>query len=98
MVVTCLSDGVQVEIHITEKGFNGVLYVKGHSKNEECRRVVTMALDSSPRTEIFKVNFGNCGLIHVNVSLLIINVPILYYVDLFIRLKQKKILSKFFPD
>lgn len=69
MVVTCLSDGVQVEIHITEKGFNGVLYVKGHSKNEECRRVVSMAQDSSPKTEIFKVGFGNCGLIHVNVSL-----------------------------
>lgn len=68
MVVTCLSDGVQVEIHITEKGFNGVLYVKGHSKNEQCRRVVSMAQDSSPKTEIFKVNFGNCGLIHVNVS------------------------------
>lgn len=68
MVVTCLSDGVQVEIHITEKGFNGVLYVKGHSKNEQCRRVVSMAPDSAPRTEIFKVNFGNCGLIHVNVS------------------------------
>lgn len=68
MVVTCLSDGVQVEIHITEKGFNGVLYVKGHSKNEQCRRVVSMAQDSSPRTEIFKVNFGNCGLIHINVS------------------------------
>uniref|UniRef100_A0A2S2QFK9 Neurogenic locus notch 2 n=1 Tax=Sipha flava TaxID=143950 RepID=A0A2S2QFK9_9HEMI len=66
MVVTCLSDGVQVEIHITEKGFNGVLYVKGHSKNEQCRRVVSMAQDSSPKTEIFKVNFGNCGLIHVN--------------------------------
>lgn len=72
MVVTCLSDGVQVEIHITEKGFNGVLYVKGHSKNEECRRVVSMASDSLPRTEIFKVNFGNCGLIHVNVSLMIV--------------------------
>jgi len=68
MVVTCLSDGVQVEIHITEKGFNGVLYVKGHSKNEQCRRVVSMAPDSPPRTEIFKVNFGNCGLIHINVS------------------------------
>ncbi|KAG8317254.1 hypothetical protein J6590_031385 [Homalodisca vitripennis] len=66
MVVSCLSDGVQVEIHITEKGFNGVLYVKGHSKDEQCRRVVTLPSDSLPRTEIFKVNFGSCGLIHVN--------------------------------
>lgn len=69
MVVSCLSDGVQVEIHITEKGFNGVLYVKGHSKDEQCRRVVTLPSDSPPRTEIFKVNFGTCGLIHVNVSI-----------------------------
>lgn len=67
MVVSCLSDGVQVEIHITEQGFNGVLYVKGHSKNEQCRRVVTLPPDSVPKTELFKVTFGNCGLIHVNV-------------------------------
>ncbi|KAK9513085.1 hypothetical protein O3M35_001355 [Rhynocoris fuscipes] len=66
MIVSCLSDGVQVEIHITEKGFNGVLYVKGHSKDEKCRRVVSLPNDSQPRTEIFKVNFGTCGLIHVN--------------------------------
>ncbi|BES97160.1 PTI [Nesidiocoris tenuis] len=66
MVVSCLSDGVQVEIHIEEKGFNGVLYVKGHSKDERCRRVVSLPTDSQPRTEIFKVNFGTCGLIHVN--------------------------------
>jgi len=80
MVVTCLSDGVQVEIHITEKGFNGVLYVKGHSKNEQCRRVVSMAQDSSPKTEIFKVNFGNCGLIHINVSLITIGVYLYFLV------------------
>jgi len=69
MVVSCLSDGVQVKIHITENGFNGVLYVKGHSKDENCRRVVTLPPESPPRVEIFKVNFGNCGLIHVNVSI-----------------------------
>nr|CAD7393327.1 unnamed protein product [Timema cristinae] len=66
MMVSCLSDGVQVEIRIAEQGFNGVLYVKSHSKDEQCRRVVTLPADSSERTEIFKVNFGNCGLIHVN--------------------------------
>lgn len=66
MIVSCLADGVQVEIHIAEQGFNGVLYVKGHSKNEECRRVVNLPPNSAARTEIFKVHFGNCGLIHVN--------------------------------
>lgn len=62
MLVSCLADGVQVEIHITEPGFNGVLYVKGHSKDEECRRVVNLAGESVPRTEIFRVHFGSCGM------------------------------------
>lgn len=66
MVVSCLADGVQVKIHIAEPGFNGVLYVKGHSKDEECRRVVNLDSDSAERTELFKVHFGSCGLIHVN--------------------------------
>jgi hypothetical protein len=66
MAVTCLADGVQTDIHIVEPGFNGVLYVKGHSKDEQCRRVVNLAGESVPRTEKFKVQFGNCGLIHVN--------------------------------
>lgn len=66
MAVSCLADGVQVEIHLTETGFNGVLYVKGHSKDEECRRVINLSGDKSPKTEIFKVHFGSCGLFHVN--------------------------------
>lgn len=70
MLVSCLSDGVQVEILINEReGFNGVLYVKGHSKDEQCRRVLTLPANSQTRTELFKVQFGNCGLIHVNVRL-----------------------------
>lgn len=59
---------MQVQIHISDKGFNGVLYVKGHSKDAQCRRVVTLPADATERMEIFKVQFGNCGLIHVNVS------------------------------
>lgn len=66
MQVSCLADGVKTEIHLRESGFNGVLYVKGHSKDEECRRVVNLPQDKSNRTEIFKVQFGKCGLIHVN--------------------------------
>jgi hypothetical protein len=66
MAVSCLADGVQVEIHLSETGFNGVLYVKGHSKDEECRRVINLSGDNSPKTEIFKVHFGSCGLFHVN--------------------------------
>ncbi|CAH0390731.1 unnamed protein product [Bemisia tabaci] len=67
MVVSCLSDGVQVEIHITETGFNGVLYVKGHSKDESCRRIVSVPQEyANQRTEIFKVHFGSCGLLYKN--------------------------------
>lgn len=66
MEVSCLADGVQANILITEKGFNGVLYVKGHSKEEECRRIVSIPPDSVPQTETFKVHFGSCGLIHIN--------------------------------
>lgn len=67
-IVSCLSDGVQVEIDVAEQGFNGVLYVKGHSKDEKCRRVLSLPPDSLPNTtELFKVTFGNCGLIHFNV-------------------------------
>lgn len=72
MVVSCLSDGVQVEIHLHDQEFDGVLYVKGHSKDEQCRRVVSIPAETMHKTEIFKVAFGNCGLIHVNVSFLLI--------------------------
>lgn len=66
MGVSCLADGVQVEIRIEETGFNGVIYVKGHSKDEECHRVVNLSHDNVPRMELFKVHFGSCGLIHIN--------------------------------
>ncbi|ETN60100.1 dumpy [Anopheles darlingi] len=62
--VACLADGVQVSIGLTETSFNGVLYVKGHSKDEECRRVINGVEPN--KSEIFKVHFGSCGLIHVN--------------------------------
>lgn len=66
MVVNCLADGVQVDITVGNPGFNGVMYVKGYSKNEECRRVVKQDVDVG--TVDFKVNFNTCGLIHENVS------------------------------
>lgn len=59
--VMCLADGVQVSLQLD--GFNGVLYVKGHSQDPQCRRMVS----SSEREIIdFKVQFSTCGLIHVN--------------------------------
>lgn len=67
MDVSCLSDGVQVVIHLHQE-FDGVLYVKGRSKDEQCRRVVSIPAETEQKTETFKVAFGNCGLIHVNVG------------------------------
>lgn len=64
MVVNCLADGVQVDINVGDPGFNGVMYVKGYSKNEECRKVVKPDVDVGPID--FKVKFNTCGLIHEN--------------------------------
>lgn len=66
MLVSCLADGVQTEIHLADSAFNGVLYVKGHSKDEACRRVINSPPNDKERVESFKVQFGSCGLIHVN--------------------------------
>lgn len=66
MNVNCLADGVKTDIHLQDEGFNGVIYVKGHSKDEECRRVINLPSDSKPHVETFKVHFGSCGLIHIN--------------------------------
>ena len=69
MVVSCLSDGVQVRMALTDRGFAGVLYVKGHSKEEECRKLISVPEDTgSTKLETFKVRFGTCGLFHDNVS------------------------------
>lgn len=66
MQVNCLADGVQVDINVGDPGFNGVMYVKGYSKNEDCRRVLRPEVDVG--TIDFKVKFNTCGLIHENVS------------------------------
>ncbi|XP_047739044.1 uncharacterized protein LOC108675679 isoform X2 [Hyalella azteca] len=62
MVVNCLADGVQVDINVGDPGFNGVMYVKGYSKNEECRKLIKPDVDVG--TIDFKVKFNTCGLIH----------------------------------
>ena len=70
MVVNCLSDGVQVDINIAEEdhlsGFNGIIYVKGHSKDENCRKTIRTGVDTGSID--FKVLFGQCGLVHIDVS------------------------------
>lgn len=63
--VHCLADGVRVSLKI--KDFNGVLYVKSYSKDERCRLVVDTPKDEENIVD-FTVHFGECGLVHVNVS------------------------------
>lgn len=67
--VKCLSDGVLVTLIGNHEAFNGVLYVKHYSADEQCRRDVTFYEDRNT-TQQFKVAFGTCGLSHVNVSTL----------------------------
>jgi len=68
MTVNCLSDGVQVDIMMqgySSNGseFNGLLYVKGHSKDSNCRKPIPY--EDGPVD--FKVKFGTCGLEHKDV-------------------------------
>lgn len=60
IVVNCLADGIQVDIHVGSPGFDGVLYVKGHSKDESCRRVLEAGRDTGSID--YKVRFDTCGL------------------------------------
>ncbi|XP_065203537.1 neurogenic locus notch homolog protein 1-like [Planococcus citri] len=63
---TCLSDGIQIEMEVTKQYFNGIMYVKGHSNEEECSRLISVPQNASSYTEVFKIQFGSCGLIHAN--------------------------------
>lgn len=65
MLVSCLADGVKTRIDLTD-GFGGVLYVKGYSKDEQCRKVLDLPPGTKSHVEEFIVHFGSCGLIHVN--------------------------------
>lgn len=62
-----MANGVGVSLKI--KDFNGVLYVKGYSKDERCRLVV-QSTENQERPVDFTVYFGDCGLVHVDVSIL----------------------------
>ena len=75
MIVNCLADGVQVDMNIGNPGFNGLMYVKGYSKNEECRK--SLARNEDVGTVDFKIRFNTCGLIHENVIVIY-----LYFVEL----------------
>lgn len=60
LYVMCLADGIQVEVQLG--GFDGIIYVKGHSQDPKCRKLV-MSNSANDPVE-FKVQFGHCDLIH----------------------------------
>lgn len=60
LFVMCLADGIQVELQLG--GFDGIIYVKGHSQDPKCRKLV-MSSSASEFVD-FKVQFGHCDLLH----------------------------------
>ena len=74
MAVNCLADGVQLDIFTNDPGFDGVIYVKGHSKEEMCRKVVSSQRDIGPFD--FKVKFGTCDLVLIDVSIVSVSMII----------------------
>ncbi|XP_023246923.1 uncharacterized protein LOC111643392 [Copidosoma floridanum] len=65
MSVKCLSDGVLVTLVGQGEAFNGIIYVKYYSSDEQCRRDLIFPKEKIVIEE-FKVTFGTCGLTHVN--------------------------------
>ena len=65
--VNCLADGVLVNVGLVDDRFKGVMYVKGHSNDERCRKAVDLAQLGSDVID-FRVQFGSCGLFHSDVS------------------------------
>ena len=62
IIVNCLADGVQVDVVIADPDFHGIMYVKGHSDDPECRLAVEKG--QTRRAIDFNVKFGTCGLFH----------------------------------
>lgn len=54
-------------IDLVDANFNGVMYVKGHSNDERCRKAVNVAELDGEFVD-FRVQFGSCGLFHSDVS------------------------------
>ena len=66
IVVNCLADGVEVTVNVRDANFHGVMYVKGHSQDPNCRRSVEPGEAAEPLD--FRVKFDTCGLFHYQVS------------------------------
>eukprot|EP00095_Tigriopus_kingsejongensis_P012598 maker-scaffold642_size120736-snap-gene-0.27 protein:Tk12598 transcript:maker-scaffold642_size120736-snap-gene-0.27-mRNA-1 annotation:"GH13743" len=60
IVVNCLSDGVGVGLTISDPRYHGLIYVKGHSQDPNCRLRVDEG-QNGQRID-FHVKFGTCDL------------------------------------
>lgn len=67
ILVNCLADGVSVVLTIADDTFHGVMYVKGHSNDVNCRRSIDPG--DALRPIEFNVKFDTCGLYHDRVCL-----------------------------
>lgn len=61
LFVMCLADGIHVDLQLEK--FDGIIYVKGHSQDPKCRKLV-MSNGTPNQMVDFKVQFGHCDLIH----------------------------------
>ena len=59
-----MADGVFVDVHV--EGFDGVIYVKGYSKDAQCRQVISNTQQNVAVP--FRVLFNTCGLFPIDVS------------------------------
>ncbi len=65
--VDCLADGVLAHVDMTDDEFYGVMYVKGHSHDPNCRQAVSPQ-QARRGTIDFHVSFDTCGLFHFQVT------------------------------
>ena len=65
IVVNCLADGVSVVVSIPDEFFDGVMYVKGHANDPQCRKAIAIGDTVNPLD--FTVDFDTCGLFHFQV-------------------------------
>ena len=80
---------MSVTVEVADPNFHGVMYVKGHSNDPNCRRTVENGEAAEPLD--FAVKFDTCGLFHSDVSNIILGFPILYNISvLFIQLLCRK--------
>lgn len=60
IVVNCLANGVGVNLFISDPRYHGLVYVKGHSTDPNCRLQVDEG--QTKKTIDFVVKFGTCDL------------------------------------